>query len=149
MKEYILGLLEEEKYIVEELLRIDNKVQNTNYTYEYVYKTIYNFNKEKMDIKGKYMVITDGELSTVLNILFNYSDNILCLNINHKTVGLYKWLVNRLNMYNDNIDIILDIDNNYELYDKYDNFIIAGFDEFVDGTSEMYDNKNIIKIILD
>lgn len=149
MKEYILGLLEEEKYIVEELLRIDNKVQNTNYTYEYVYKTIYNFNKEKMDIKGKYMVITDGELSTVLNILFNYSDNILCLNINHKTVGLYKWLVNRLNMYNDNIDIILDIDNNYELYDEYDNFIIAGFDEFVEGTSEMYDNKNIIKIILD
>ena len=117
MKDYLLNILETEKDIVEELLSIDNKVQYTNYTYEYIYNKIYNFNKYDNNLNDKYIVITDGEIDTILYILFNYIDNTIVLNINHKTIGLYKWLITRVNEYY-NKNIILDIDNNYELYDS-------------------------------
>ena len=126
MKEYLLNILDEEKNIVEELLSIDNRVQYTNYTYEYIYNKIYNFNKYNNKLNDKYIVITDGEIDTILYILFNYIDNTIVLNVNHKTIGLYKWLITKINN-NYNKNIILDIDNNYELYDKYDNILIAGF----------------------
>ncbi len=145
MKEYLLNILDSEKSIVEELLRIDNRIQFTDYTYEYIYNKIYNFNKFDNKLNDKYIVITDGEIDTILYILFNYIDNTIVLNINHKTIGLYKWLISRINEYY-NKNIILDINNNYELYDKYDNILIAGFIEFVEGTSLLYENKNIVKI---
>lgn len=149
MKEYILNLLEEESNIVEELISIDNKIQNNDLTYSKLYKTIFDTNIKNNKINGKYIVITDGQLKTVLNIILNYTGNILCLNINHTSVAIYKWLVDRINKYSNDINIILDINNNYELYDKYDNFIITGLKEFVDGTSELYYDKNILKIVIE
>lgn len=146
MKEYILNLLEEEQELVNELLNIDNKIQNTNYTYEDIFKMIYDTKIYTNTLDKKYMVITDGELSTIFNILFNYADNILCININHMTVAFNMWLVKRINEYK-NLEIILDKDNNYEVYDKFNDLIITGYEEFVEGTSDMYDDKNILKIV--
>lgn len=146
MKEYILNLLEEEKNIVEELLTIDNNVQKTNYTYEEIYKLIYNTNIINNTLDKKYMVITDGEIGTIFNIIFNYTENIICININHMSVAFNMWLIKRINEYK-NLDIILDKDNNYELYDKFNDIIITGFKEFVAGTKDMYVGKNIVEII--
>ena len=80
-------------------------------------------------------------------MLFNYIDNTIILNINHKTIGFNKWLITRINEYY-NREIVLDVDNNYELYSKYDNIMIIGFEEFVEGTSLMYEDKNLLKIII-
>ncbi len=145
MKEYVLKILQEDKNTVDNLLSIDNKIQHFDLVYDEIYKIVYNTKILQSDLKGNYIVITDGQINTVVNILLNYIENIVCLNINHTTLAFYKWLVDRINNVSSK-KIILDINNNYELYDKFDNFIIAGDYEFVMGICNLYEGKNIIKI---
>lgn len=146
MKEYVLKILQEDKNTVDNLLSIDNKIQHFDLVYDEIYKIVYNTKILQSDLKGNYIVITDGQINTVVNILLNYIENIVCLNINHTTLAFYKWLVDRINNVSSK-KIILDINNNYELYDKFDNFIITGDYEFVMGICNLYEGKNIIKII--
>lgn len=146
MKEYLLNKLEEEKEIVESILDIDNRVQGTNIGYNQVYNLILNTKEITNNVDKKYILITDGELSTIIYMLINYTNNIMCININHMTLGFNMWLVKKLNEYG--IDILLDKDNNYDIYDKYNNIMIAGFEEFVEGTTDIFDNKDILKIYL-
>jgi len=146
MKEYLLNKLEEEKEIVESILDIDNRVQGTNIGYNQVYNLILNTKEITNNVDKKYILITDGELSTIIYMLINYTNNIMCININHMTLGFNMWLIKKLNEYG--IDILLDKDNNYDIYDKYNNILIAGFEEFVEGTADMFDNKDILKIYL-
>ena len=146
MKEYLLNKLEEEKEIVESILDIDNRVQGTNIGYNQVYNLILNTKEITNNVDKKYILITDGELSTIIYMLINYTNNIMCININHMTLGFNMWLIKKLNEYG--IDIPLDKDNNYDIYDKYNNILIAGFEEFVEGTADMFDNKDILKIYL-
>ena len=146
MKEYLLNKLEEEKEIVESILDIDNRVQGTNTLYNQVYNLIRNTKLCTNNLEKKYIVITDGELSTIIYMLLNYTNNIMCININHMTLGLNMWLIKKLNEYG--IDIILDKDIDYNQYEKYNNIMIVGFEEFVEGTADMFDNKEILKIYL-
>jgi hypothetical protein len=146
MKEYLLNKLEEEKEIVESILDIDNRVQGTNILYNQVYNLILNTKLCTNNLEKKYIVITDGELSTIIYILLNYTNNIMCININHMTLGLNMWLIKKINEYG--IDIILDKDTDYNQYEKYNNIMIVGFEEFVEGTADMFDNKDILKIYL-
>ena len=146
MKEYLLNKLEEEKEIVESILDIDNRVQGTNILYNQVYNLILNTKLCTNNLEKKYIVITDGELSTIIYILLNYTNNIMCININHMTLGLNMWLIKKINEYG--IDIILDKDTDYNQYEKYNNIMIVGFEEFVEVTADMFDNKDILKIYL-
>jgi hypothetical protein len=146
MKEYLLNKLEEEKEIVESILDIDNRVQGTNILYNQVYNLILNTKLCTNNLEKKYIVITDGELSTIIYMLLNYTNNIMCININHMTLGLNMWLIKKINEYG--IDIILDKDTDYNQYEKYNNIMIVGFEEFVEGTADMFDNKDILKIYL-
>ena len=146
MKEYLLNKLEEEQDIVEKILEVDNRVQKTNYDYNYVHNLVSNTNIVSNNLKSKYILITDGELSTIIYMLLNYTQNIMCININHMTVGLNMWLIKKINELG--IEIYLDKNNNYNIYDEYDRIMVAGFKEFVDGTSLMYENKDVIKIYL-
>ena len=146
MKEYLLNKLEEEQDIIEKILEVDNRVQKTNYDYNYVHNLVSNTNIVSNNLKSKYILITDGELSTIIYMLLNYTQNIMCININHMTVGLNMWLIKKINEFG--IEIYLDKNNNYNIYDEYDRIMVAGFKEFVDGTSLMYENKDVIKIYL-
>ena len=146
MKEYLLNKLEEEKEIVDSILDIDNRVQGTNVGYNQVYNLILNTKLCTNNLEKKYIVITDGELSTIIYMLLNYTNNIMFININHMTLGLNMWLIKKINEYG--IDIILDKDTDYIQYEKYNNIMIVGFEEFVEGTADMFDNKEILKIYL-
>ena len=147
MKEYILNLMIEERNIVEEIIRIDNKVQFGNVTFDYLYNEITNIVIDNNYIGNKCIAITDGMFNSVFKILFNYSYDIECLNVDCRNIGFYMWLVDRINKYDENVNIILDTKNNYEEYKKYDYFLVCGVDTFVDFITNLYKKKSIIKFV--
>lgn len=147
MKEYILNLMEEERSILEEIIRIDNRVQFSNTTFDELYTKINNLNIDFQKLENKCIAITDGIYDSVLRVLFNYAYSIDCLNVDCRNVGFYLWLIDRINKYDNNISIILDTDNNYNEYKKYDLFIISGVDSFVDFASDLYKEKDLIRFV--
>ena len=72
-------------------------MQKTNYDYNYVHNLVSNTNIVSNNLKSKYILITDGELSTIIYMLLNYTQNIMCININYMTVGLNMWLIKKIN----------------------------------------------------
>ncbi len=151
LNQYLIDLLMKERAIVEELLMIDNKIQFTNLTYDKLLNDIRGMTIHIKDIPiRKYDFITDGELQTILQCLINYAPLINHLNINKRYVGVNTWLVKHINDYyreqSLNINISLDISDSYSLYDDSKAIVICGFKEFIEGTSLLFDNKNIIEV---
>ena len=147
MKEYILYLMEEEKNIIEEIIKIDNKIQFGNVTFDYLYEEINKMIIDNKNIGTKCIAITDGMFNSVFKLLFNFTYDIECINTDCRNIGFYMWLIDKINKYSENINIILDTKNNYEEYKKYDCFLVCGVDTFVDFISNLYMEKNIIKFV--
>lgn len=151
LNKYLIELLIQEQSIIEELLIIDNKIQFTSLTYNQLLNILQNITIDMDELPvGKYNVITDGEINTTLKCLISYAPLINRVNINKRYVGINKWFIKHINNYYKrnkiNINILLDIDNNYSQYTDSKSLIICGFKEFIDGTSSLFDNKSIIKI---
>lgn len=154
MKEYLLNCLEEDQSIVNELLRIDNKIQFTSLSIDDLVELINNITELNIDdMKKKYVFVTDGEINTTLNILCNYSRGIKCININKRNVAINKWLFMAINQYyinNDiSIDIELDIENDYTRYESEKEIVICGYETFVNGTKELFDDNQVLTIIIE
>ena len=124
MKEYILNLMEEERSIIEEVIKIDNKIQFGNVSFEQLYSEISNVVIDTKSIGEKCIAITDGMFNSTFKLLFNYSYDIECINVDCRNIGFYMWLVDRINKYDENINIFLDTKNNYKEYKKYDLFLV-------------------------
>lgn len=151
LNKYLIELLIQEHSIIDELLVIDNKIQFTNLTFDWLLNILQDITIDLDELPvRKYDVITDGELKTTLNCLINYAPFINHLNINERYVGINKWFIKHINDYykshNININILLDIDDNYEQYNDSKALIVCGFKEFIDGISLLFENKNVIKI---
>lgn len=151
MKEYILDCLIKDELIVKELLTIDNKVQYTSLTIEDLVKLI---NKIDSNIEhsyvDKYVFITDGELKTVLTILFNYYSNIKIININKKNVAIIKWFIMIIKKYNDlDFNILSDLDNNYTKYDNESNIVISGAAFYCSNMKLLFPNKLLKELIIE
>ena len=153
MKEYVLNCLNDDEIVVNQLLDIDNKIQFTSYTINDLVNLIKSIDIDNFDDSNKYVFITDGELKTVLTILFNYYSNIKIININKKNIAIIKWFYIVIKKYYEDNDlefnILLDIHNDYRKYDYENNIVICGYEEFCLNIGELFNNKNIKKLIIE
>lgn len=132
---YFNNLLIDEEEIVKELILIDNKVCNTNMTYDDLIKSINSIKLSENDMKKPIDVITDGEVSSVFYALLNYNVNINKIHIDSTFLAINKWLVQRFNEYF-NINIILDDGFNYNYYSN--DIVIVGDSLFTSELSKMF-----------
>ncbi len=150
LENYLLGHIIEEKPIIEELLKIDNAVQKTNYTYATFLNRIRNVKKLNLSLPELCNFVTDGDPDTVYNILIT-SSFVKGIHIDNSFVALNKWLVERTKEYyqdnNREFSLSLDIEKDYNKYIEEDTSIILyGFAEFVEGMEEVFQDKNIAVI---
>lgn len=148
LENYLLMHLLEERGIIEELLHIDNTIQKTDYTFSTLIGKIKN---KKLTFQSEECCswITDGDPDTIYQVLL--TSPFLKIHINHSFIGINKWLIERAKNYYDenNMEnsICLNIEKEYNNYVEENNdIIIYGFDEFVDGMSEVFADKNIMAI---
>ena len=153
MKEFVLDCLNEDNIVVNELLNIDNKIQFKSFSINDLVNIINSININTLDDYNEYVFITDGELKTVLTILFNCYPNIKIININNKNVAIIKWFIMVIKKYYMNngldYDVILDIDNNYSKYDNENNIVICGSKLYYNYTRKYFSNKSLIDYIIE
>jgi hypothetical protein len=131
----ILKWLEEEKEIVCELIKIDNDVMNTKYSYEYYYdlfNSILNNDMESFEINESTIFVTEGEVVFTLEILrrINTTHSVVIF-INQGNIAMNKWLMNKYYDLTNNKNVLLDDSINYNKY------ISKGFKVFPVGEYEM------------
>lgn len=148
LENYLLQSLMDEKEIVEELLRVDNNVQKTNYTYEEVLRNLKKLVSPRISLEIPCNFVTDGEPDTVYNILVRLTPYVQNLHINRKFVAINKWLVERTKEYYKEqgiqIPLSLDVERGYDKYIEDDRaVIIYGFSEFTEGIKDIFYNKNM------
>ena len=140
MNELIIKLLEE-KDIVEELIKIDNEIMNTNYDYDY-YTELFSFvliqELEKRLIDQNIVFVTEGDVQITLELLLKMGIGATrVIFINQGFVGMNKWLVTKYQEITGNDKVILDIGINYNKYiDKGYKIIPIGEETLVDQVLE-------------
>ena len=137
LKEYLINCFLEEREIIEELIYIDNSIQKTNFIYEQMLNDIREVKADNQQVINEQCIaITDGELKTVFKILISIP-TLNTIWVNRTSLGINKYLVSRINL-----DITKD-------YFKYKNsqypIIISGFDFFVEGISEDFNDAIILE----
>ena len=140
MNELMIKLLEE-KDVVEELIKIDNEVMNTNYDYDY-YTMLFSFVLEQ-DMKNRVIdqdivFVTEGDVQITLELLLKMGIGATrVIFINQGFVGMNKWLVSKYIEITGDNEVILDTDVNYNKYiDKSYKVIPIGEDAIVDQVLE-------------
>lgn len=140
MNELMIKLLEE-KDIVEELIKIDNEVMNTNYDYDY-YTELFSFVLEQ-EMENRFVdqgvvFVTEGDVFTTLELLLKMGVGATrVIFINQGFVGMNKWLVSKYSEITGDNEVILDTDVNYNKYiDKGYRVIPIGEDAIVDQVLE-------------
>ena len=140
MNELIIKLLEE-KDIVEELIKIDNEIMNTNYDYDY-YTELFSFVLEQ-EMENRFVdqgvvFVTEGDVFTTLELLLKMGVGATrVIFINQGFVGMNKWLVSKYSEITGDNEVILDTDVNYNKYiDKGYRVIPIGEDAIVDQVLE-------------
>lgn len=140
MNELMIKLLEE-KDIVEELIKIDNEVMNTNYDYDY-YTELFSFvleqEMENRFVDQEVVFVTEGDVFTTLELLLKIGVGATrVIFINQGFVGMNKWLVSKYSEITGDNEVILDTDVNYNKYiDKGYRVIPIGEDAIVDQVLE-------------
>lgn len=135
MNDLMFKLLEE-KDIVEELIKIDNEVMNTNYDYDYYTMLFSCVLEEEMEnrINDQDVVfVTEGDVQNTLELLLKMGVGATrVIFINQGFVGMNKWLVSKYSEITGDDDVILDTDVNYNKYiDKGYKVIPIGEDAVV------------------
>ena len=138
----LLTKMEEEREIVEELIKIDNEVMNTNYnfnSYYEVFESILSDDYYKMSVVDKDTIfVTEGDVFVTLELLkrMRVVGNVVIF-INQGNVGMNKWLVTKYKEMTGNDSIILDTDINYNKYiDKGYKVVPVGEDALYDQVLE-------------
>lgn len=127
MSNMLNELINSEEEVLQELIKIDNKVCHTNFCLEDLLK------KENIEIKisGDTLFITEGEPSITISILdklLAHPNNTYYLFINQRFLALNKWLIARfIELANIRIELITDI--NYNKFIKKENFYIEPIGE--------------------
>ena len=141
MNELMIKLLEE-KDIVEELIKIDNEVMNTTYSFNSYYElfeSILNDDYYKISVVDRDTVfVTEGDVFVTLELLkrMRVVGNVVIF-INQGNVGMNKWLVTKYKEMTGNDRVILDTDFNYNKYiDKGYKVVPIGEDGLVDQVLE-------------
>ena len=145
LQEYLLMMLEAENAKVTELIKIDNHICFTKLTIADL-KNILKNNFQPVLLNSKYNFITDGEPTTIYQILSSYGLFIKNINLNNMFYGLNKWLIkNAIDYYADkghNFTINIDLQPNYQIYkDQKESIVLAGFPEFTQETAKLLDQK--------
>lgn len=140
MNELILKLLEE-KDIVEELIKIDNEVMNTNYDYDsytILFSSVLGQEMENRVLNQDVVFVTEGDVQITLELLLKMGTGATrVIFINQGFVGMNKWLVSKYREITGDNDVILDTDINYNKYiDKGYKVIPIGEDAIVDQVLE-------------
>ena len=138
----LLIKLEEEREIVEELIKIDNEVMNTTYSFNSYYElfeSILNDDYYKISVVDRDTVfVTEGDVFVTLELLkrMRVVGNVVIF-INQGNVGMNKWLVTKYKEMTGNDRVILDTDINYNKYiDKGYKVVPIGEDGLVDQVLE-------------
>ena len=119
MNELIIKLLEE-KDIVEELIKIDNEIMNTNYDYDY-YTELFSFvlmqEMENRINPQDIVFVTEGDIEITLELLLKMgTGSTRVIFINQGFVAMNKWLVTKYIEITGDNDVILDTSINYNKY---------------------------------
>lgn len=144
--EQFLDIVSFEKEVILELLKIDNRVQNTNVTYDDFYNmcsAVLMKDKVDFNLTGKVLFVTEGSPFITLEVLKNImgTENEYVLFINRSFVGLNKWLCKKfIELTGDIIKLELDIDANYNKYlDKDYNVVTLGEDGLIKAVREDFE----------
>ena len=153
-KQYLFEKTIKDENLINELIKIDNSIQLGNISQNYFRRLLLSNNVTYDQITRRINLITDGEITTTILMLYKYGPNINTINVNMKNLGINKWLIKTANEYFNNyygINIDLDISNNYNRFVNDDLIFVGGFKEFVKGTKKLLllQNKNlkIVEII--
>lgn len=145
MNDLMFKLLEE-KDVVEELIKIDNEVMNTNHDYDY-YTELFSFvleqEMENRVIAHDTVFVTEGDVFITLELLLKMGSGATrVIFINQGFVGMNKWLVSKYIEITGDKDVILDTDVNYNKYiDKGYKVIPIGEDAIVSQVLEDFYDK--------
>ena len=142
----ILEYLEIEQNIVEELIKIDNDVMNTKYSYIDYYNafdTRFSSDVIQMDLNYDTVFVTEGDVLLTLDILRRFNtDKHVIIFINQNNIAMNKWLISKYNEITGNTNIELDLDINYNKYiDEGYKVIPLGEDGLVDQVMEDFYDK--------
>lgn len=144
IKDYLLDCLINEKEIIEELLYIDNNIQHTALTYDYLIKSLKNVNECNINNDFNYIAITDGEVEAVFKVLISVL-KLKVVFVDKRFLALNKYLVSRVNLFLDNDDIELDLTDDYRKYIGCNtSVVISGIEGFTNEVFEYFDNSVII-----
>ncbi len=131
----ILGIMDSEKEILEQLIEIDNKVMNDKLTYKDILKKTMKALKEKKELKvdKDMLFITEGDYELTIGILSKI-ENMECkvvIFINQNYIALNKWLISKYHELTGNMQHIIDFGDNYNAYIGKDyNVIPVGSDDY-------------------
>ena len=137
----ILNKLYEEKEIVEELIKIDNDIMNTDYNFNSYYEvldSVLNEHFGQFFIDSDTIFVTEGDIYITFNLLkrMRSGANVVIF-INQGFVGMNKWLVTKYQEITGNDKVILDIGINYNKYiDKGYRVVPIGDDAMIDQVLE-------------
>lgn len=144
IKDYLLDCLINEKEIIEELLYIDNNIQHTALTYDYLIESLKNVNECNINNDFNYIAITDGEVEAVFKVLISVL-KLKVVFVDKRFLALNKYLVSRVNLFLDNDDIELDLTDDYRKYIGCNtSVVISGIEGFTNEVFEYFDNSVII-----
>jgi hypothetical protein len=139
--DWILDKLYEEQEIVEELIKIDNGVMNTDYNYNSYYEvfdSVLNEPFRRNIIDKDTVFVTEGDVYITLDLLkrMMVGANVVIF-INQGFVGMNKWLISKYKEMTNSDMVILDTGINYNKYiDKGYRVVPIGEDAIINQVLE-------------
>lgn len=137
----ILNKLQEESDIVEELIKIDNDIMNTDYNFNSYYEVMESVLDEpfrKVFINKDTVFVTEGDVYVTLSLLDRMivGANVVIF-INQGFVGMNKWLISKYKELTNSDMVTLDTSINYNKYiDKGYKIVPIGEDAIIDQVLE-------------
>ena len=137
----LLNIMEEEREIIEELIKIDNEIMRTNYDFDYYYQVIsraLEMGFESKVIDQDVVFVTEGDLYITMQLILKAGVGAnRVIFINQGFVGMNKWLVSKYNEITGDDTLILDTDINYNKYiDKGFKVVPIGEETLIDQVLE-------------
>lgn len=140
----LIESIQEDEIILNELIKIDNKILGTNYSIKTLLNDINELisenKQEKIIIDEKTLIITDGIPKDTLDIINRISINEECiLFINRYCVAINKWLINEFqNITGNKIDLDIDINYNKHLNSNIKKLIVKGEEELINAVNREF-----------
>ena len=154
LKQYLFEKLIKEERIIDELIKIDKSIHLGNISQDYLKKILLSNYITYDGLSKRINLITDGDITTVILVLYKYGPNINTINVNKRNIAINKWLIKSANEYFNkyyNVSITIDPSNDYIKYINDELLFVCGFSGFVKETKKdiktLNNNINIVEII--